>query len=169
MHLYHHLGMRCLAANGPPFPPPRALLPPPPGHLQAPGHGGVLCTQQLASAGQRVLPVSGGHGVCMLLRRACDVLGALEICTLACVPPSRGGCDNCSAAAAGRGVERDLAVEARLLLATVQVGRGAAGWSWPACAATWQHISCSCRALLHSSCLLPPAALPLISPAAAPA
>lgn len=30
-----------------------------------------------------------------------------------------GGCDNCTAAAAGGGVQRDLAPEARLLLATV--------------------------------------------------
>jgi hypothetical protein len=33
----------------------------------------------------------------------------------------RGGCDNCSAAEAGGGAERDLAPQARTLLATVQV------------------------------------------------
>ena len=40
------------------------------------------------------------------------------ICRCRCC---RGGCDNCSAAEAGGGAERDMAPQARLLLATVQV------------------------------------------------
>lgn len=36
-------------------------------------------------------------------------------------PRCRGGCDNCAAAASGGSLQRNLAAEARLLLATVQV------------------------------------------------
>ena len=43
----------------------------------------------------------------------------------------RGGCDNCSAQAAGAAAERDLAAEARLLLTVVERLRGYSGLGKP--------------------------------------
>ena len=64
----------------------------------------------------------------------------------------RGGCDNCAAAAAGGSLQRDLAAEARLLLATVQVWYGRlphnAAWGFE-----WSMLGCVFVPRLLPCCL----------------
>ena len=61
---------------------------------------------------------------------------SLEYILLGLAPPAnprarRGGCDNCARRAAGEAAERDLGVEAGLLLAAVGVLRGHYGAAKP--------------------------------------
>lgn len=74
----------------------------------------------------------------------------------------RGGCDNCTAAAVGGSLQRDLAAEARLLLATVQVClAGRTLFDDAACCPAWLCRSQHSFPLLTACCCLASTLMPL--------